>query len=137
MRINPHPDSIVFFDGFCNLCGGFARWLVHRDRRGVFRLAPLGGETAGKLLSGCAESVRGADSIILLEQGCCFTRSTAVLKILKGLRAPWPLLYLFIVIPRPVRDFVYDIIARLRYRLFGRRDKCWTADEILSGRLLP
>lgn len=131
------PGSIVLFDGFCNLCSGFAGWLVRRDRRNVFRLATLESETAGRLLEGRADSLRGVDSIILVEQGRCFTRSTAVLKILKGLPPPWPVFYFLIAVPRSIRDFIYDLFAGQRYRLFGRRDNCWKPEDNLSGRFLP
>jgi len=131
------PEPMVLFDGFCKFCGGFASWLVRRDRCGLFRLAPLQGETAGKLLSACKDSITGIDTIVLVEGGRCFTRSTAVLRILKSLPRPWPVLYLLIAVPRPVRDFVYDIITRLRYRLFGRRDKCYLPENDPAGRFLP
>ncbi|MFH1068234.1 MAG: DCC1-like thiol-disulfide oxidoreductase family protein [Candidatus Glassbacteria bacterium] len=131
------PEPMVLFDGFCNLCGGFASWLVRRDRRGRFRLTPLQGETAGKLLSACKDSIAGTDTIVLVEDGRCFTRSTAVLRILKRLPRPWAVFYLLIAVPRPVRDFVYDIIAKLRYRLFGRRDKCYLPENDPAGRFLP
>jgi predicted DCC family thiol-disulfide oxidoreductase YuxK len=100
---------VVRFDGRCNLCHGLVRFIAARDPAGRFRFAPL---------------QPAADGIVLVEAERTYTKSTAALRIVRRLRYPWPLLYAFVVVPRPLRDLVYDWVARHRYRWFGRRDTC-------------
>ena len=76
------------------------------------------------------------DSIVLIDEGRLFTRSTAALRIARRLRFPWPLLYGLIVVPRPLRDFLYDWVARNRYRWFGKRDSCMLPTPELRARFL-
>jgi predicted DCC family thiol-disulfide oxidoreductase YuxK len=74
--------------------------------------------------------------VILIEDGCRYDRSTAVLRVARRLRAPWPLLFAFIVVPRPLRDWAYDIVARRRYRWFGRRETCMVPTPELRARFV-
>jgi predicted DCC family thiol-disulfide oxidoreductase YuxK len=117
-------SSIVLFDGLCNLCNGAVDFIIRRDPSGEFCFCPLQSQTASHFLSGrlIPEEVR--DAIILVEGGHCYVRSTAWLRIARRLSGFWPLLYVFIIIPRPVRDGVYNWIARHRYRWFGKRSVC-------------
>ncbi|MGE0617016.1 MAG: thiol-disulfide oxidoreductase DCC family protein [Bacteriovoracia bacterium] len=112
------PPSVILFDGVCNLCNGFVDFVVRRDTHRRFRFASLPG---GEKL----------DSIALLQDGRRWERSAAVLKVLGGLGLPWSLFSILRAVPRPVRDAVYDWIARNRYLWFGKRDTCRlpTAEE--------
>src|ERR1017187_9056949 len=116
--------AVVLFDGVCNLCNRSVQFIIARDPAAYFRFAALGSEAAQRLLG---ESVlRGPlpDSVALIERGRVYTRSAAALRIARRLRFPWPLVCALIVVPRPLRDQVYDLIARNRYRWFGKRDAC-------------
>ncbi|MCB0351679.1 MAG: DUF393 domain-containing protein, partial [Bdellovibrionales bacterium] len=115
-------ESIVFFDGICNLCNHFIDWLIRHDSRAVFKIASLQGEFAKLRLSSTHHE--HLDSIVLLESGQIYTKSTAVLKILAKLGAPWSWTRVFIIVPRPIRDAAYSLIARNRYSLFGKRESC-------------
>lgn len=127
--------GIVFFDGVCNLCNAAVRFIVKRDTQGYFRFASLQSEAAKRLLpSSCRE--RFGDSIVLLEDEECFGASTAALRIARRLRAPWPLVYGAILVPRFLRDPVYRWIARNRYRWFGKKDSCELPTPELRSRFL-
>ena len=128
---------VVLFDGWCRLCSSFAGWLIRRDKKGKLLLAPLQGETAGKLLAGFGYESPPEDSIILIQGKKLFLRSTAVLSIMKILGAPWSWFYPLIYIPRTLRDFVYRLVAAVRYRVLGRRGSCRVPGEDEKGRMLP
>jgi len=125
---------VLLFDGVCTLCNGFVRFVIERDPAGRFQFAPLQSAAAARLLGVARPPL--PDSLVLLEEGRLFTRSTAALRVARGLRFPWPLVYAFVVVPRPVRDWVYDAVARNRYRWFGRRDVCMVPTPELRSRFL-
>lgn len=117
-----HP--VIFFDGFCNLCNGAVQFILKQDRKDVFRLAALQSDAAASYLVHNRIENIGADSIVLFEDGKIYTRSTAALRIARRLSGAWPALYAFILIPRFIRDFFYDLIAKNRYKVWGKRDTC-------------
>ena len=127
-------QSVLLFDGVCTLCNGSVRFVIERDSGGRFQFAPLQSEAARRLLEKAPQPL--PDSLVLVEDGRLFTRSTAVLRIARGLRFPWPLAYVFVAVPRPLRDWVYDILASHRYRWFGRRDVCMEPTPDLLSRFL-
>lgn len=116
-------QALVFFDGVCNLCNGAVRFIIDRDPASQFRFASLQGEQARRLLADDRDSPE-LSTIVLIEDGKRYARSGAALRIARRLSGGWPLLYLFIAVPRPLRDVVYDWVARNRYRWFGRTDAC-------------
>lgn len=120
----PEPELVLFFDGVCNLCHGTVRFVIRHDPEARFRFTSLQ-STPGKRIAE-RHGVNGGtlQSMLLLEDGRLHSKSTAALRIARRLRWPWPLAYALIVIPRPVRDGVYDFIGRRRYRWFGKRDYC-------------
>ena len=125
---------MLLFDGVCTLCNGFVQFVIERDPAGRFQFAPLQSDAAARLLGVAPPPL--PDSLVLLEDGRLFTRSTAALRVARGLRFPWPLAYVFVAVPRPVRDCVYDAVARNRYRWFGRRDVCMVPTPELRSRFL-
>ncbi len=116
--------AVVLFDGVCNVCNGAVNFILERDPGGYFRFAALQSEAARPLLAAARLPATFLDNIVLVEDGACYARSTAALRIVRRLAWPWPLLYAAVIVPRPVRDFVYDWIAKNRYRWFGRRETC-------------
>lgn len=118
---------IVLFDGVCNLCNGAVRFVIERDPTAKVRFASLQSEVGRQLLAqhGAAQANQEApESMLLLEDGLLFGRSTAALKLAGHMRAPWPLLRAALLVPRGLRDGVYDLVSRRRYRWFGRADAC-------------
>ncbi len=115
---------VVVFDGYCNLCNGWVSFIMARDARRRFRYATLQGATGQSILRRAAPLQPAGESIALVEGDRVETRSTAALNILGKLGFPWPLFRVFLLVPLPVRDAVYDFVARNRYRWFGRRSTC-------------
>ncbi len=139
---DPRPGSdlddhaLVFFDGVCNLCNGAVTFIIDHDPKGYFRFAPLQSDVAATYLDDLADADRGLGTIILLEDDHTYVRSTAVLRIARRLTAPWSLLSLTLVVPRPLRDAVYNWIATSRYDWFGQRDQCRMPTPELKDRFL-
>jgi predicted DCC family thiol-disulfide oxidoreductase YuxK len=132
LRDNP----VVFFDGVCNLCNAFIQFVIRRDPAARFRFAPLQSDAARARLGAVPAPGSLPDSILLFDDGRLYVRSAAVLHIARGLRAPWPLLYGLVVVPRPLRDWVYDFVARRRYGWFGKRETCMVPTSDLARRFL-
>lgn len=129
-------SSVVLFDGVCNLCNAAVRFVIERDPGGRFRFAALDSEAARTLRHATGAPAALPDSIVLVDEDGEFTRSDAALRIARRLTFPWPLAYVFILVPRVLRDALYDWIARHRYRWFGRRDTCMVPTPELRGRFL-
>jgi predicted DCC family thiol-disulfide oxidoreductase YuxK len=134
---------ILFFDGVCALCNGFADFVLARDKRGRFRIATLQGETAARARAAHPLPASGGDfaadalrSVLLLENGTLYRKSDAALRILEGLGGIWGLAGTLRLVPRGLRDAVYDFIARNRYRWFGRRAACRMPSGSERGRFL-
>lgn len=115
---------VILFDGVCNLCNAAVRTVVRHDDRGVFRLAPLQSAVGQEILRRHDLPTDEFDSVVLVADGAVHTRSTAALRVCRRLDLPWSLLSPLLVVPAPLRDPFYDLVARLRYRVFGRTDEC-------------
>jgi predicted DCC family thiol-disulfide oxidoreductase YuxK len=130
--------SIVLFDGVCNLCNASVQFIAARDPRQRFRFASLQSEVGRGLLAehGVAVPEGDPDSVILLEGGRVYERSTAALRIARRLSSPVRVLWLGIVLPRVFRDLVYRFVARHRYRWFGKSDTCAMPTPSMRARFL-
>jgi len=115
-------ERIVFFDGVCGLCNQSVDFLLPKDKNNRLHFAALQGKTAERLLS--QSERRELNSIVYWKESGTLNRSTAVLTLLKDMGGPWSVLSVFLIVPRPVRDFVYDQVAKYRYRWFGKRETC-------------
>ena len=124
--------NIIFFDGICNLCNSSVNFIITRDREARFKFAPLQSEIAKNYLDQTEEF----ESIVLLTNGGVYKKSTAALKIARELKGGWKLLYIFIILPKFLRDFFYDIIAKNRYKWFGKKDACMVPTPELKSRFL-
>ena len=121
-----NPDSVILFDGVCNLCNAAVQWVLERDRAARFKFASLQSQAATDLLrkSGVAGVEALPDSIALVDRDGVHLRSDAALRIGRGLGFPYRLITLTRPVPRSIRDGIYDWVARNRYRWFGKRDTC-------------
>ena len=128
-----HP--VLLFDGVCNLCNGLVRFVVRRDPDATFRFAPLQSDVADDLLDDCGVD-RGRDTVVLVDGGDCYTKSTAALRVAAHLGWPYRPLAAFLAVPRRVRDAVYDVVAANRYDWFGRRERCMAPTPDLAERFL-
>src|SRR5690625_2682540 len=116
-------QKIILFDGVCNFCNWNVQFIIKRDPKKYFAFASLQSNFGQQVMSNYDIPV-DEDSIILIEQNQFYSKSTAVLKICKHLTFPWKILYIFVFIPKPIRDYVYQIVSQNRYRWFGKRGQC-------------
>ena len=136
MALPSDGRTVVLFDGVCNLCNGWVQFVVKRDPAAHFRFASLQSAFAAEALRGRGFPRDYLGSIVVLEDGVVYTKSDAVLKVTRGLKAPWPLATVFRIVPRALRDVVYDWIARNRYRWFGKREACMLPGPDTAARFL-
>ena len=133
----PHP--IILFDGVCNLCNASVQWIIRRDARDVFRFAALQSDAGRRVLSqagGNAKLAENLSSMIVIDQGRVLTKSDAAIAIASRLGAPWRWAKVGRVIPRFARDWAYGVVARNRYRLFGKQESCMMPTPALRARFL-
>lgn len=123
------PDSILLFDGVCNLCNRVVSFVIRRDKSTRIRFAPLQSEFSAELLLQFDLDPYKTDSVVYLSRGKVYQKSSAVLHLLKDIGGGWKILYGFIVIPPFIRDFFYQLIAKNRYRLFGRKEHCMVPSD--------
>jgi len=128
--------ATILFDGVCNLCNGFVRFVIPRDPSARFRFAALQSSSAAAILREAGVTTPLPDSVVLVQDGRVYLRSDAALRVARGLRFPWPLAYGLVVVPRFIRDRLYDVVAAHRYRWFGRREVCMVPTPELSRRFL-
>lgn len=133
---NRQEHPIVLVDGVCHFCQGVTKWIIKRDPKGKYHFASLQSDVAKRLLEQGRLPIDRMDTFVLIEDGKYYTRSTAALKLAKGLKFPYPLLYGFVIIPRPLRDAVYGVIARNRYRWFGKDEVCMLPSPDIKDRFL-
>jgi predicted DCC family thiol-disulfide oxidoreductase YuxK len=127
---------IVLYDGVCGLCDRSVQLILRNDRRGRFRFAALQSQAGRALLQKFGLPPEALDSVVLVEDGRAWRKSRAALRIAKRMDAPWPLLWPLIIVPRPVADFVYGLIAKNRYRIFGKLDACMIPPPEVRARFL-
>lgn len=127
---------ILFFDGVCGLCNWSVNFVLLRDRKGEIQFAPLQGETARVLLT--SRDVENLHSVVLWVNGQTYRKSAAVVRVLWRLGSFWKVLgTLLWLIPLPIRNFIYECVARNRYRLFGKKESCRLPTPEERARFLP
>ena len=128
--------SIILFDGVCNLCNNAVQFVIKHDSSDKFVFAALQSATGQKLLQQYNLPQTGFDSFVLLQNGKVFLKSTAALQIAKQLSGPVKLLYGFIIVPSFIRNTVYTVIAKNRYKWFGKKDSCMIPTASLKAKFL-
>lgn len=134
--MNTADPPLLLFDGICNLCNGCIQILLKIDRRKQLRFASLQSRKGQETLTRFALALNPLPSIVLVDKGQAHFRSTAVLLSLRRIGGPWTIFYVFIAVPRPLRDLVYHLIARNRFRMFGKRTECMAPTPDLKARFL-
>ena len=130
-------NQVILFDGVCNFCNYLVNFAIKKDKKKILRFAPLQGETAKRLITDYKINHTTLSSVIFIDNGKAYTQSSAALRICKHLDSGWKLFYGLIVIPKFIRDAIYNIIARNRYKWFGKKDTCmiptpWIKDRFLN-----
>jgi predicted DCC family thiol-disulfide oxidoreductase YuxK len=131
-----NKEHILLFDGVCNLCNSIVQFTIKRDPKEKFKFASLQSESGQALLKKFGLPTDDFDSFVFIKGDKYFLKSSAGLHVLKELGGVWKLFYVFIIFPRPLRDFVYNIIAKTRYKIFGKRDTCMVPTSRLNQRFL-
>lgn len=131
----PGECAVLFYDGVCGLCNRFVNFVLKYDRLGALRMAPLQGETAESLLD--AADRETVSSVVLLVGNQTFRRSAAVVRVLWRLGVVWKVVgTLLWLVPLPLRDLGYKLVARYRYQLFGKQESCRMPTSEERDRLL-
>lgn len=133
---NASINKIVLYDGVCGLCNGAVKFIIARDPEARFQFAALQSDAAVSLLAAHQLPLSDLDTVVLIEGNAAYTKSDAALRVAKKLNGLWPLLYGFIIIPRPLRDAVYNFIAANRYQWFGKYDQCMMPTPEMKHRIL-
>jgi predicted DCC family thiol-disulfide oxidoreductase YuxK len=128
--------GVILFDGVCNLCNSAVQFIIRRDSKFYFYYAAIQSEAGQRVLAQYHFPLNEINSIILLQNGKRYTKSTAALLIARQLTGLWPLIYIFIVIPKPLRDPIYNYIARNRYKWFGQKVECMLPTPEMKRRFL-
>lgn len=130
-------QKIILFDGVCNLCNGSVNFVLKREKRPIFKIASIQSDAGGVILQWLGLPPDYTQAVILIDQGRVYSGSTAALKIGQTLKFPWSFLsHVGSIVPKFVRDWVYDQIAKHRYQWFGKRDVCMVPTEDLKSRFL-
>ena len=129
-----HP--IIVFDGWCVLCSSWARFVLRHDRAGDFRLVAMQSPLGTQLAERFGVDARNPSTIIVVRGDTVLRDSDAILNVAAGLSRPWRWFAALAVVPRALRDPVYRLVARNRYRLFGRRSTCWLPEGDEASRIL-
>ena len=122
MEKQEHP--VILFDGVCNLCNFAVDFVIRRDPAARFRFASLQDEFGQRVLEENGLPSTELSTFILVERDRIYTKSTAALRVARHLGALWPVTQFFLIVPRPIRDWIYKLIANNRYRLFGKKETC-------------
>ena len=129
-------NNILLFDGLCNLCNGSVNFILKKDKLGKYKFVSLQSEIGIGLCKQHNIDTNIVDSIVLIKNDSVFTKSTAVLEILKDMPIGWRLFYIGIILPKFARDWLYDNIAKHRNRIFGKKDKCPTPPKDVQDMFL-
>ena len=134
--INHDTGPIIVFDAICVLCSANAQFILRYDRKRKFRLASMQGDVGSALYRKFGIDPADPESMVVIDGEKMLKDSDAVLAIYAGLGWPWQFMAVFRIVPRPLRDSIYRLIARNRYRLFGKRETCWLPRPEDAGRIL-
>ena len=128
-------DNVILFDGECHFCDRSVQFIIKRDPNGRYLFASLQSDIGRELLKKHRVSAH-IDSLVLIEDGHYYVKSTAALRICRNLTAMWKIMHTLIIIPAPIRDFFYDVFAKNRYKWFGKKDQCELPSPDIKKRFL-
>lgn len=128
--------KIILFDGICNLCNQSVQFVIEHDKKNQFRFASLQSDFGQNFLKENNLDATQFDSVVFIEDGKFYTKSSAALKISKYLDGITSWLSIFMIVPKPLRDVVYSFIAKNRYRWFGKQESCWLSTPELKAKFI-
>ena len=130
-------NYIILFDGECNFCSFWVKYVIRRDKKDVFRFTSLQSDLGKNIQEYLGISNPSLDTIILyIPEEAYYVKSTAALKIMKDFSGAWSLMYFFLIIPAPIRNAVYNFIAKNRYKWYGKQEICRIPTPELKAKFL-
>lgn len=132
----PSGKKLILFDGVCNFCNFWVNFIIDRDEKDLFRFASLQSDFGQSILKNLNLSTKDFDTFVLIEGKKCFIKSTAALKVVKDISGWLKILYPFIILPEFIRDSVYNLIAKNRYKFFGKSEICRIPSEVEKQKFL-
>jgi predicted DCC family thiol-disulfide oxidoreductase YuxK len=129
-------NPVILFDGVCNFCNGAVNFTIKKDKHKTIRFAALQSDIGKTMLQQFGLPENDLRSFLFIENGKLYNRSTAVLRVCRYLKGLWPLCYGFIIVPAFIRNAVYDLIARNRYKWFGQKEECMIPTADIKARFL-
>ena len=129
-------SQILLFDGVCNLCNATVQFVLKRDKNHHFKFASLQSKFGQEFLKKHNLNTANFNTFILIEDNSYSIKSAAILKVFKQLGDFWRTLYAFIIIPKIIRDSLYDVVARNRYSIFGKKKGCMIPNKKISARFI-
>ncbi|HLP20695.1 MAG TPA: DCC1-like thiol-disulfide oxidoreductase family protein [Chitinophagales bacterium] len=127
---------VILFDGVCNLCNGYVNWMIDHDKKEQFKFASLQSEYGRQKVAELELQGDYMNTIVYYDNGKGYTHSSAVLRILKQLGGLYSLMSIFLLVPPFMRNFFYNLVARNRYKWFGKRETCRIPTPALKARFL-
>ncbi len=127
---------IILFDGVCNFCNNAVNFVIKRDKKNSLRFATLQSEVSHQILRNKKIEADDLSSFVFIENEKIFTRSTAALRVCRYLTGMWPLMYGFMIVPKFIRDGVYNWVSGNRYKWFGKKEKCMVPTPQISAKFL-
>lgn len=128
--------GIVLFDGVCNLCNSSVQFIIKHDKNDFFRFAALQSETGQKMLKQAGLPQDFLGTFVYFEKGKHSVRSTAALRLSRHLNGLWKLFYVLLIIPAPIRNFFYNLVANNRYKFFGKQESCMIPTPELRNKFI-
>lgn len=126
---------VILFDGECNFCDAIVQFMIKRDKKALYRFASIQSDVGQQIIKQC-NAPTNIDSFMLIEGHNCFYKSTAALRVCKNLNGLWKLFYCLLIIPKRARDYLYHIVAKNRYKWFGKKDSCMLPSPEIKKRFL-
>ena len=134
--MNTSNEPILLFDGICHFCDHSVQFVIRHDKLNTFKFAALQSNVGQELLKKYNLPTENFDSFVFISNNKCYQKSTAALQVCRSLGGIWKILYLLIVIPRPLRDGLYNLVAKNRYNWFGKKDQCMVPPPEVRKRFL-
>lgn len=129
-------QPVLLFDGVCNLCNSSVQFIIKNDKKGKFKFASLQSDYGQKAIKDYNLGDENLKTVILIANGKAYKKSTAALEVAKRMDGLWPLLYIFWIVPYPLRDLIYNWVANNRYKWFGKKDQCMIPSPALKDRFI-
>jgi predicted DCC family thiol-disulfide oxidoreductase YuxK len=131
-----HTVKVILFDGVCNFCNNSINFVIKRDKKNQIKFAALQSLAGAQLIEQYGLPAKDMQSFIFIENGVAYNRSTAALRVCRLLGGGWPLCYAFIIVPKFIRDGLYNFIAKNRYKWFGKQNECMVPTPAVRAKFL-